>query len=74
LITVLWNEGGSAWIAGHTAHGGVLHWLAERDAIFAALLASLVCLFIVSMLTAAPRREQLAPFFADESGPEPSKA
>lgn len=74
LITVLWNEGGSGWIAAHTSPGGVLHWLAERDAIFAALLASLLCLLVVSMLTAPPRREQLAPFFENESGPEPSKA
>jgi len=32
---------------------------ARRDAIFPALIASLICLFAVSLVTEAPRREQL---------------
>jgi SSS family solute:Na+ symporter len=36
--------------------------LAERDAIFPALLASLLCLVVVSLFTPAPRAEQLQPF------------
>lgn len=73
LITVLWNEGGSNWILAHTTPGSPLHWLAERDAIFAALLASVLCLLVVSMLTKAPRREQLAPFFDDEKKDDEKK-
>ncbi len=37
--------------------------LAQRDAIFPALIASLLCLVVVSACTGAPRREQVAPFF-----------
>jgi solute:Na+ symporter, SSS family len=66
FITVLWNEAGGQ-IAALFPKTGVLHWLAERDAIFAALLASLLSLVFVSLLTRAPRREQWVPFFADES-------
>ena len=36
--------------------------VAQRDAIFPALLASLSCLIIVSLLTKAPSERQLAPF------------
>jgi SSS family solute:Na+ symporter/sodium/proline symporter len=36
--------------------------LAARDAIFPALVASLLCLFAVSLLTKAPSAEQLRPF------------
>ena len=36
--------------------------LAARDAILPALLASLLCLFVVSLLTAPPTAAQLAPF------------
>jgi SSS family solute:Na+ symporter/sodium/proline symporter len=36
--------------------------VAERDAILPALLASLLCLFAVSLLTKAPSAEQLKPF------------
>jgi Na+/proline symporter len=39
---------------------------AARDAIFPALAVSLAALIIVSALTPAPRREQWAPFFAQE--------
>jgi hypothetical protein len=37
-----------------------------RDAIFPALIISVISLVAVSLLTAAPRREQWAPFFAEE--------
>jgi SSS family solute:Na+ symporter len=36
--------------------------IAERDAILPALLASLLCLFVVSLLTARPSEAQLKPF------------
>ncbi len=36
--------------------------IAQRDAIFPALLASLVCLFVVSWLTPPPQREKVAQF------------
>jgi SSS family solute:Na+ symporter len=38
--------------------------IGERDAILPALLASLLCLFAVSLLTAPPSAEKLAPFAA----------
>jgi SSS family solute:Na+ symporter len=38
--------------------------LAQRDAIFPALLASLSCLFVVSWLTPPPRREKVAQFLS----------
>ena len=37
---------------------------AQRDAIFPALLASLVCLFVVSWLTPPPQREKVAQFLS----------
>ena len=37
--------------------------LAQRDAIFPALVAALLCLIVVSALTPPPSREQIAPFF-----------
>jgi SSS family solute:Na+ symporter/sodium/proline symporter len=37
--------------------------LAERDAIFPALIAALFCLAVVSAVTKPPRREQVAQFF-----------
>jgi SSS family solute:Na+ symporter len=37
--------------------------LAERDAIFPALFASLLCLVVVSALTPPPRKEQVGLFF-----------
>jgi SSS family solute:Na+ symporter/sodium/proline symporter len=39
--------------------------LARRDAIFPALIAALICLVVVSACTAAPKREQIAPFFPE---------
>ncbi len=38
----------------------------ERDAIFPALIISVASLVVVSLVTAAPRPEQWAPFFAEE--------
>jgi solute:Na+ symporter, SSS family len=54
VVTVFWD---TAFIHTHLPAG-----LAERDAIFPALVASLLCLFIVSFLTAQPSEEQLQPF------------
>ncbi|WP_035358937.1 sodium:solute symporter family protein [Edaphobacter aggregans] len=48
-VTVSWE-----WVAPHLPLA-----LGERDAIFPALVASLICLFAVSRVTSAPRREQL---------------
>jgi solute:Na+ symporter, SSS family len=39
--------------------------LAERDAIFPALLAAVFCLVVVSAVTAPPKREQVALFFTE---------
>jgi SSS family solute:Na+ symporter len=49
-VTVSWD-----WVAPHLPR-----LLGERDAIFPALIASLVCLVAVSLVTAPPSREQLA--------------
>jgi solute:Na+ symporter, SSS family len=38
-------------------------WLADRDAIFPALVAALICLVVVSALTKPPKAEQVAQFF-----------
>jgi SSS family solute:Na+ symporter/sodium/proline symporter len=39
--------------------------VAQRDAIFPALLASVLCLVIVSALTKVPSREQIAQFHGE---------
>jgi SSS family solute:Na+ symporter len=54
FVTIAWNYGGKnllppAW--------------AQRDAIFPAMIVSLISLVVVSFLTKPPRREQWAPFF-----------
>ena len=49
VVTVSWE-----WAAPHLPKA-----LGERDAIFPALIASLICLFAVSLVTEPPRREQL---------------
>jgi SSS family solute:Na+ symporter len=54
FVTVFWD---TAFI-----HRTLPPILAERDAIFPALLASLICLFAVSLLTTAPTEQQLQPF------------
>lgn len=54
LVTVLWDR---PLIAHHLPAG-----LASRDAIFPALIASLACLFAVSLATPRPSERQLRPF------------
>lgn len=55
LVTIFWNYGGKAILPAS--------W-AERDAIFPALVVSVLALVIVSLATAPPRPEQWEPFFA----------
>ena len=43
-------------------HKALPKFASERDAIFPALLASLICLGAVSLLTKRPSAAQLAPF------------
>jgi SSS family solute:Na+ symporter/sodium/proline symporter len=54
LVTVTWDS--------MFVHEHLPKLLTDRDAIFPALLTSLVCLVIVSLLTARPTAAQLAPF------------
>jgi SSS family solute:Na+ symporter len=54
FVTVFWD---TAFV-----HQHLPAVVAERDAIFPALLAALICLFGVSLLTKPPRAEQLAQF------------
>ncbi len=54
FVTVFWD---SDFVRGHLPK-----IVSERDAIFPALLASLLCLFVVSLLTRRPSEAQLAPF------------
>ncbi|MEO6829634.1 MAG: sodium:solute symporter family protein, partial [Acidobacteriaceae bacterium] len=54
LVTVFWDTN---FVRHHLPAA-----IAQRDAIFPALLASLVCLFVVSWLTPPPRREKVAQF------------
>ncbi|HUZ04274.1 MAG TPA: sodium:solute symporter family protein, partial [Acidobacteriaceae bacterium] len=54
LVTVFWS---ADFVHRHLPTG-----LAQRDAIFPALLASLLCLVVVSAFTKPPSPEQLAPF------------
>jgi SSS family solute:Na+ symporter/sodium/proline symporter len=54
VITIFWDT--------PFIHHNVPSIVSDRDAIFPALLASLVCLFVVSLFTTAPRPEQLQPF------------
>jgi SSS family solute:Na+ symporter len=56
FVTIAWNYGANQWFP---------DWLKDRDAIFPALVASVLCLVIVSLATPAPRAEQLAPFFEE---------
>lgn len=61
FVTVFWD---TAFIHTHLPPA-----VADRDAIFPALLASLLCLFAVSLLTSPPTPAQLAPFA--ETAPQP---
>ena len=54
FVTIFWD---SAFV-----HNHLPAIVAQRDAIFPALLASLVCLLVVSLLTPRPSAAQLAPF------------
>ena len=54
VVTVGWNT-----MAPHLPQV-----IGQQDAILPALLASLLCLFVVSLLTAPPSAEKLAPFAA----------
>jgi Na+/proline symporter len=65
VITVFWNLQQIALQSHHTTLIPP-SWL-QRDAIFPALAVSVLALVTVSLLTAAPRHEQWAPFFAEES-------
>ncbi|HMK30953.1 MAG TPA: hypothetical protein VK473_14820, partial [Terriglobales bacterium] len=57
LVTVFWNYGGKSFLPPQ--------W-AERDAIFPALVTSLIALVVVSLLTAPPPREKLEPLFPED--------
>ena len=52
-MTIFWNEGARF----------LPPYLAERDAIFPALIVSVISLIVVTLVTRPPRREQIAPFF-----------
>lgn len=54
FVTVFWD---TAFVRGHLPAV-----VAQRDAIFPALLASLICLFLVSWLTPPPQQEKVARF------------
>jgi SSS family solute:Na+ symporter/sodium/proline symporter len=54
FITVFWDS--------NFIHTHLPAIVAQRDAIFPALLASLLCLFVVSLLTPRPSDERLRPF------------
>jgi SSS family solute:Na+ symporter/sodium/proline symporter len=53
FVTVLWDS-----VLKHSMPAA----LADRDAIFPALLAAVVCLVVVSLVTPAPSAEKLTPF------------
>lgn len=57
FVTVFWD---SAFV-----HRHLPTFVARRDAIFPALLASVLCLIVVSALTKAPTPEQIARFHAE---------
>ncbi|WP_263383100.1 sodium:solute symporter family protein [Granulicella arctica] len=59
VVTIFWD---AAFI-----HNHLPSVLAERDAIFPALLASLLCLVIVSLITPKPTLAQLQPFAENEA-------
>jgi SSS family solute:Na+ symporter/sodium/proline symporter len=54
IVTVGWDS-----VAPHLPAA-----IGERDAIIPALIASLLCLFVVSLMTTPPTEKQLAPFRA----------
>ncbi len=54
FVTVFWDSA--------AVHNVLPAYISERDAILPALLASLLCLVVVSLLTPRPSEKQLAPF------------
>jgi SSS family solute:Na+ symporter/sodium/proline symporter len=66
VITIFWD---TAFI-----HQNVPSIISDRDAIFPALLASLLCLFLVSLFTRAPNAAQLEPFAGEAASPAASSA
>ena len=63
VVTVAWNV--EALFLGAGKQTFIPPGWLKYDAIFPALAVSLLSLIIVSLLTAPPRQEQWAPFFAD---------
>jgi len=57
LVTVCWDS--------PIVHRSLPAWLAERDAIFPALVAALVCMVMVSAATKPPKAEQVGLFFPE---------
>jgi solute:Na+ symporter, SSS family len=66
VITIFWDT--------PFIHHNVPSIVSDRDAIFPALVASLLCLFVVSLLTAPPNSAQLQPFAEDAASPASSSA
>ena len=62
IVTVFWDLG----------HKILPPEWAQRDAIIPALIVSVLCLVLISLLTPAPRREQWAPFFPNPERSEGS--
>ena len=54
FVTVFWDTG--------FVHSHLPAVVSERDAILPALIVSLLCLIVVSLLTAPPTEKQLQPF------------
>jgi SSS family transporter len=63
VVTIFWNMQQQT-LEHHTSTILPESWL-QRDAIFPALFVSVTALVVVSFLTPAPRKEQLAPFFPE---------
>lgn len=58
VVTLTWDINAiQTWI-----HFNLPSFISERSAIFPALFASILCMVVVSLFTAPPRREQLARF------------
>jgi SSS family solute:Na+ symporter len=66
VITIFWDT--------PFIHHNVPSIVSDRDAIFPALVASLLCLFVVSLLTAPPNAAQLQPFAEEAASPASSSA
>jgi solute:Na+ symporter, SSS family len=64
VITIFWDT--------PFIHHNVPSIVSDRDAIFPALVASLLCLFVVSLLTRPPDPAQLQPFAEEAASPASS--